>query len=319
MAKATRLNIILGFAAIYIIWGSTYLAIRYSVETIPPFMIAGIRFVIGGGLFYLWARMRTGVRPTLRQWGPASVVGVLLIVGGNGFVTLAEKTVPSGLTALLVAMVPLCVVLVDWLRPHGSRPPAWAMAGVVLGFGGVAFLINPMTIGGEIHLFGALAVFVASVSWAIGSVFSRYADAPQAQSVAAGMQMITGGLASLVLSFSLGEFGAFQLAAVTAKSWWSLTYLTLIGSAAFAVYIWLLRASTPARVATYAYVNPVIALLLGAALAGEALSMRTLWASVAILAAVVIIVTAKGRAERAKEREREVTNVSELAAEPVEV
>jgi drug/metabolite transporter (DMT)-like permease len=319
MAKASRLNIALGSATIYIIWGSTYLAIRYGVETIPPFMMAGIRFVIGGALFYAWARMQSGLRPTLRQWGVAALVGVLLIVGGNGLVTLAEKTVPSGLTALLVAMVPLWVVLVDWLRPRGTRPPVLAVAGVVLGLAGVAFLINPTNVQGEVQLLGALAVVVASLSWALGSVYSRYADAPQAQSLAAGMQMLAGGVASLVLSFSVGEFSTFEFAAVTTQSLWALAYLTFVGSAAFAVYIWLLRASTPAHVATYAYVNPIIALLLGAALAGEALSTRTLWCSVVILAAVVIIVTAKGRAARASERRATSLPVSELASETIEV
>jgi len=170
MPESSRTKIILGFACIYIIWGSTYLAIRFGVDTIPPFLMAGFRFLIGGALFYFWAMFRGVSSPKKAHWLPAIIIGALLAAGGNGLVTMAEKTVPSGIAALLVAMVPLYIVLIDWSRPKGTRPTWIVMSGVLLGFVGVAFLINPTGIGGlsEIDSFGAILVVLAGLFWALG-------------------------------------------------------------------------------------------------------------------------------------------------------
>ena len=300
MSSPSGLKVILGFLCIYVIWGSTYLAIRFGVETIPPFLLAGARFFVGGLLFFLWAKMRGVPNPKPAHWLPAIIIGALLAAGGNGLVSWAEKSVPSGIAALLVAMVPLFIVLIDWLRPNGTHPNWIVMSGVVLGFGGVAFLINPTSIGGltEIDTFGSTLIIFACLFWALGSVYSRYSPQPVSQIQFAGMQMLGGGAIALLIGIFGGELNALNLSAVTPLSFWSWVYLTTIGSFAFGVYIWLLKASTPARVATYAYVNPVIAMFLGAILANETLTSWTLLCSAVIIAAVIIIITAKSKAQR---------------------
>ena len=255
--------------------------------------------MIGGGLLYWWAIVRGAEKPQKKHWLTTGIIGLLLAVGGNGLVTWAEETVPSGITALLIAMVPMWIVLIDWLRPKGTRPAAIAIFGVLLGFGGVAFLIYPTNIGGlsEIDSIGAFLIAVACLSWALGSVYSRYAAQPKSQSLSAGMQMITGGVVLVLLALVKGEYTEINLAAVSAKSIWSLVYLITIGSYAYAIYIWLMKASTPARVSTYAYVNPIIALFLGKLLAGEELSNWALGCSTVIIFAVVLIISAKARAQ----------------------
>lgn len=300
MSEASRSKVVLGFLCIYIIWGSTYLAIRFAVETIPPFLLAGFRFLVGGALFYLLAIFKGIPAPKKSHWLPAIIIGALLATGGNGLVSWAEKTIPSGIAALLVAAVPLFIVVIDWARPKGTRPTWIVIAGVLLGFIGVAFLINPTGIGGmsEFDLFGSMIMIAAGLFWAIGSVYSRYVPQSVSQIQFAGMQMMGGGAVALLIALFAGEFSAVDISAISAKSFWGWFYLTTIGSFAYGVYIWLLKASTPARVATYAYVNPIIALLLGAALAEEVLSTWTLVCSVVIIAAVAIIITAKARAQR---------------------
>lgn len=297
MSEHSRYNIVAGFLAIYLIWGSTYLAIRIGVETIPPFLMAGVRFLSGGAMLYWWARGRGAARPQLRHWLTASILGFLLAAGANGMVTYAEQTVPSGLTALLVAMVPMWIVMFDWLRPGGDRPRWIVVAGLVIGFSGVAMLINPTDIGSvsELDKIGAGLVVLATLMWALGSVYSRYAVQPQSKLLGASMQMLTGGVMLLVASLVSGETTRFDVSQVTFESWLALAYLAVIGSIAYAVYIWLLKASTPAKVATYAYVNPVIALVLGNLIAGELLAEWTLVCSLVILVAVALIVTARKR------------------------
>jgi drug/metabolite transporter (DMT)-like permease len=308
MTEHPKIKVILGFAAIYIIWGSTYLAIRFAVDTLPPFMMAGLRFVLGGLLFYAWARIGGAEKPQPSHWWPAALIGLLLAGGGTGLVSWAEVTVPSGLTALLVAMVPMWIVLADWVRPGGVRPTRLMVLGLLLGFAGVGLLIDPtnMTGADDIDKFGAFLVIVATISWATGSIYSRHAHQPKSKTVGAGMQMICGGFGLLIASGLTGEFSGFDYGSVTFESWLALGYLITIGSGAFAVYIWLLAASTPAKVATYAYVNPIIALLLGNLLAGEALNVRMVGCSAMIIVAVVIIIMAKAKAEQRLRREAAV-------------
>lgn len=292
-----KLQLLLAFAAVYIIWGSTYLGIRYAIESMPPFSLAGLRHVVGGAIFFVFAYWRDRQLPKTEHIIPALIVGTLMVVGGNGLVCYAEVTVPSGLTALMVAMVPLWVTLFDWIRPGGTRPSILVLAAVFVGLGGVALLIDPLNAssGHEINLVGALAVVGATLLWGIGSVYSRYSKTPGSPLTSASLQMFLGGIVAMVVSGLTGELGAFDLTAVTTGSWVAFWYLTLLGSLAFAAYIWLLRNSTPAKAATYAYVNPIIALLLGTLLAGEPISAWTVMCSVVIIVAVVVIVTAKGR------------------------
>jgi drug/metabolite transporter (DMT)-like permease len=297
MSRSVRWSIIAGFATIYTIWGSTYLAIRLGVDTIPPFMMAGARFTIGGLLLYLWVRSRGAARPKPIHWLTAAVLGLLMAAGANGLVTYAEVTVPSGITALIVAMVPMWIVLFDWIRRGGTRPTLLIVAGLILGFFGVAMLINPTDVGNfsQFDKAGALLVVLATIMWASGSVYSRHAVQPESKMLGASMQMITGGIMLFAISGVAGEYAAFDIGAVTMSSALAWAYLTVVGSLAYAVYIWLLKASTPAKVATYAYVNPIIALILGSVVAGEALTAWIIGCSLITLIGVGLIVTGRKR------------------------
>jgi drug/metabolite transporter (DMT)-like permease len=297
MPDQSKYKIILGFTAVYLIWGSTYLAIRFGVETIPPFMLAGIRFLTGGLLLYAWMRLRGAERPSPALWLPAVIIGLLMPAGGTGLITWAEKTVPSGLTALLVATAPMWIILVDWFRPSGTKPTLLVVVGLIIGFTGVALLINPTDIGrpAEINKLGAFVIIIATLSWAIGSIYSRHARQPRSKVLATGMQMITGGLGCILISVLSGEGTAFDPYAVSLKSLLALGYLISMGSIAFVAYVWLLSATTAARVSTYAYVNPVIALFLGSLIAGEILTYWTLGCSAMIIIAVITIIIARTR------------------------
>lgn len=291
MNDKNKLLVVLGFATIYLVWGSTYLAIRIGVETIPPFLLAGVRFVVGGIATYLIVRAFGAAPATRKEWATATVIGLLLVVVGNGLVTFAEKTVPSGLTALMIAMVPFWFVIVEWMRPGGSKPCKKNILGLILGFVGVGLLINPTGFGGfsNVDGLGALIIVIATLSWATGSVYSKHVVQPKSKFLGAGMQMITGGFFLLILSFITGEYETVQLSLISARSIWSLVYLTTFGSFAFAVYIWLFKVSSPTKIATYAYVNPVIALILGNLIEDETLSSWTIFCSLIILTSVFII------------------------------
>lgn len=291
-ANPSKKAVIAAFAAIYTIWGSTYLAIRFAIETIPPFTMGGIRFLVAGGLLYMWARARGAAGPKLRHWSGAAVVGALLLLGGNGAVVWAEQWVASGLVALLVASVPLWMVLMDWTWGGARRPNAWLIGGLLWGLLGVAFLVGSDEMGGGTTetLVGALVVLAGSFAWAAGSIYSRTASLPTSPSLATAMQMLMGGGLLLLLGGAVGEWGSFSFASISLKSLLALVYLIVFGAiVAFSAYIWLLRASTPARVATYAYVNPVVALLLGWGLASEPLDSQALIAGGIILSAVWVI------------------------------
>ncbi len=294
--RPSRARVLAAFAAIYIIWGSTYLAIRYAIGSIPPFLMAGARFTIAGSILFVWARSRGAPAPERRHWVGAGVVGVLLLVGGNGGVVWAEQRVPSGLTALLVAVVPVWTVLVEWVSAGGQRPRFRVVLGLVAGFAGVALLVAPGRGGGGVQVdpVAALVLLVASASWSIGSVYSRRAALPASPRMATAMEMLVGGGCLLLAGVVSGEVGRLAPAAVTRESLLGLLYLIIFGSLiAFSAFVWLLRVSTPSRVSTYAYVNPVVAVLLGWAVAGEALTPRVVLAAAVIVGAVVLI-TSRG-------------------------
>lgn len=296
-AGPPRAAVLAAFAAVYLIWGSTYLAILFAIETLPPFLMAATRFLVAGALLYGWMRWRGAERPDARQWRAAVVVGGLLLFGGNGLVVWAEQWVPSGVAALLVATVPFWMVMLEWARPGGARPGAGVLLGLLLGFGGIALLIGPGEwAGGGVHLPGALALLLASFSWATGSIYSRGAPLPASPLLATSMQMLAGGGLLLAAGTLLGEWGRVELGAVSVRSAAALLYLIVFGSlVGFSAYVWLLRVSTPARVSTYAYVNPVVAVLLGWALAGEALTARVVVAVAVIVGAVAVITTRRAR------------------------
>jgi len=296
---APRSHIVAAFAAVYVIWGSTYLAIRYAVETIPPFLMGGTRFLIAGLILYAWSRRR-GAAPTRAQWRAAAVTGILLLVGGNGAVIWSEQHVASGLVALIVAIVPLWMVTLDWLRPGGTRPGRAVFVGLALGLAGLALLIGPDAFGSRgsfgIDVRAALVPVFGALLWASGSIFSRYAPRPASSPMATGMQMLAGGAAFLIVSVIAGEPRHFSIAAVTTPSLIGYLYLLTFGSLlGFTAYIYLLGATTPAKAATYAYVNPVVAVILGWAVAGEPFTPRMLVAAAIILGAVAMITLANAK------------------------
>lgn len=294
-------KLIAAFAAVYIIWGSTYLAIRFAIETLPPFLMASARFLVAGGVLYAWARARGGAKPRGVHWQSALIIGGLLLLGGNGAVVWAEQRVPSGVVALVVAIVPLWMVLLDWLWIGAARPTRRVWIGLALGLVGLGMLIGPAAIFGEgqVDLLGVGAVVLGSLSWAIGSLHSRRAPQASTPLVATGMQMLGGGVLLLLLGVATGELGRLDPGAVSLRSALALLYLIVAGSIiAFSAYIWLLKVTTPARVSTYAYVNPVVAVLLGWLMADEPLTPRMLIASVVIVGAVAMI-TMTGRGGKA--------------------
>lgn len=297
-----RLKIILAFFLIYVIWGSTYLAIRVGIESMPPLMMAGTRFLIAGMILYCFMRFRGAERPRLVHWLSAGFIGVLLLVVGNGVVVCAEKTVPSGLTSLILAIVPIYVALINWLRPRGTTPGARTILGLITGIAGMVLLIGPAALVGA-HgpslAAGTGILFLSSLSWAAGSVISQSLRLPKSPFLGTAMQMLVGGAVLSIISLITGEFTHFQAAALTARSLWALAYLIVFGSlVGFTAYIWLLHKVRPERVATYAYVNPVIAVFLGWALGGEAVSTGTLVSACIIVFAVWLITGAASKGEK---------------------
>jgi drug/metabolite transporter (DMT)-like permease len=284
------------FAAVYLAWGSTYAAIRIAIDTMPPLLMAGARFLLAGTVLYAIMRLRGEPAPQRRHWGTTALIGLLLPTIGNGGVTMAERTVPSAIVALLVAMVPMWMVLLEWLRPGGTRPTGRTILGLVIGFAGIVLLVGPGSLaGGErVDPVGAGIVTVGALAWAFGSIWSRSAALPKNALVATGMEMAWGGLWLLLAGTLRGELGVLDPSAFTTRSVLAFAYLVVVGSLiGFSAYIWLLGVSTPARVSTYAYVNPLVAVLLGWALLDEPLSGRVLAAAAIIVAAVAVITLGK--------------------------
>src|ERR1044072_2847794 len=218
--KPSTVKLVLAFAAVYLIWGSTYLGIRYAIETIPMFLFAGTRFLIAGAVVYLWVRTRGAELPDWTNWRAATIIGALLLLGGNGLVVMAERSVPSGLTALLIATEPLLIVLLNWARPGGVRPSGRVSLGLALGLVGMFLLVGPANIAGqgEVNLFGAGLVMVASVSWAAGSLYAMKAKTAPSPVLAAGMQMLAGGALLLAVGLARGETSGFRISDVSLRS-----------------------------------------------------------------------------------------------------
>jgi drug/metabolite transporter (DMT)-like permease len=303
MQAASRAHVAIAFALVYVIWGSTYLAILFAVETLPPFLMAGVRFLVAGGLMYGWMRLgNRSAAPTRAEWKGAAIVGAFLLLGGNGGVVWAEQRVPSGLAALLVATVPLWMVLLEW-GGGGKRPTGRVMAGIAIGFVGLGILVGPAEIlgGHAADRVGGLVLVLAAFSWAVGSVAARRVRLPASPLLGTGMEMLAGGTLLVVLGTLTGEWGRLDLAAASPRSLWAVVYLIVFGSlVGFTAYVWLLRHVEIAKVSTYAYVNPVVAVILGWALAGEELTARIAIAAAVIVAGVVFITS--GRARPAMER-----------------
>ncbi len=295
--EALRGRMILAFGAIYVLWGSTYLAIRFAVASLPPFVMAGTRHLTAGLLLYTWIRLRGEPRPKARDWRVAALIGALLLLGGNGLVSWAEQRVPSGLAALIVASVPIWMTVLEAVQKRRA-PRAAVVTGLVLGLASLGWLVAPGRFGGNGHVdpLGAGALLLASLSWATGSLYSRVAKLPVSTFLAVAMEMISGGVILWGAGLLLGEGTRLHLSEVSMRSFASLAYLIVFGSlAGFSAYMWLLKTTTPARVSTYAYVNPIVAVLIGWALGGEAVTLRTGLAALGIVGAVAIIIRFGGR------------------------
>lgn len=298
-AAPSRGKVAAAFAIVYVIWGSTYLAILYAIETLPPLLMAATRFLLAGGILFAWARSRGVPMPTRRQWLACAIAGLLMLMLGNGAVVWAETRIPSGVAALIVAIVPCWMVLLEWLR-GGERPTGRVVAGLGLGLLGLVLLVGPGGFmgGDRIDRLGAGILVLGGFAWAAGSIFARGHDFP-APRMSTAAQMLAGGTGLVVLGTVFGEWGQLDLAGASMRSVLGLLYLVVFGSIiAYSAYVWLLRVSTPAKVSTYAYVNPVVAVFLGWLFAGEALTLR-MGVAAAVIVAGVALITLKGPARRA--------------------
>jgi drug/metabolite transporter (DMT)-like permease len=290
-----------GMIVLYLVWGSTYLGMRFAIESMPPFLMASTRFLISGVALYAWRRRNGDPAPTLAHWKSAAVIGLFLLLGGNGGVVWAEQRIPSGIAALLVGATPLwCVILDALLRRFAPQRattrslPGWAaLVGLAAGFGGIVLLISPTDLAGlgnKIDLLGGMVVVLAALSWSAGSLFSRTAHLPASPLLSPAMEMMVGGVALGLLGTLSGEWSRVDLAAITTRSWLGLGYLIFFGSLmGYVTYTWLLRAAPTTLVSTYAYVNPVVAILVGNLLAQEPLTPRVLISALVILGSVVLI------------------------------
>lgn len=287
-AIPSRTQLFFGFAAIYLIWGSTYLGIRYAVETIPPYLMMGIRHLTAGTLVFAWARWRGTPMPQMKQWWWALIAGAMLFLGGHGILAWAEQKIPSGLAALLCATLPLWTVLLAQVDGTERKIGKKVWTGIILGFAGVALLIGPDAFHNRLSLLPAMGALASALLWAVGTGYTRKVSLPSSKVLSAAMQMICGGALLLIAGFASGE--RIHPQQLTILSLGSLAYLIVFGSiVAFTVYTWLVPVTSPSMLSTYAYVNPIIAVFLGWAVAGETLGLRTLMATGVIVAGVILV------------------------------
>ena len=291
-----KTKIWIALLALYIVWGSTYLAIRFAVETLPPFLHAGLRFLISGLILVIWRRAAGDAMPTRNQWKSLTIIGTLLLLGGNSLVAVAEQRIASGIAALIIGTVPLWLVVIETFRPGGLRPSLQALIGLIVGFGGIYLLVGPTDLSGGLQFdaIGTILLVIAAFLWSLGSIYSRNADLPKSALMMTGGEMLAGSIPIFLVSLLFGEWRTFNVAQVSSESWLALLYLITFGSmVGFVAYIWLLQNAPISLVATYAYVNPLVAVLLGNWFAQEALTARILLGAVIIIGSVVFINSAR--------------------------
>jgi drug/metabolite transporter (DMT)-like permease len=283
----------LALIALYIVWGSTYLGIRIAIETIPPFFHAGFRFLISGLILVIWQRSAGQSLPTRKQWISTAIVGTLLLLGGNGLVAWAEQFIPSGIAALIISSSPMFLVIGEAIRPNGVKPNWQGIVGLLIGFVGIFILIGPTEISGsatKLNPFGVAALLSACLFWSTGSIYSKSADLPKSSLMNTGAQMLMGSMSLFIVSLISGEMNGWDVTAVSARSLYGLSYLIFVGSlVGFVSYGWLLQNAPISLVSTYAYVNPIVAVLLGVWFANEALEPRIWLASAIIIGSVIFI------------------------------
>ena len=301
-----KTKIWIALIALYIVWGSTYLGIKVAIETIPPFFHAAVRFLISGLAILAWQKAAGHELPTRRQWGSTFIIGNLLLLGGNGLVSWAEQFIPSGIAALMIATVPLSLVILEALRPGGIKPTWQTIVGLAIGFIGIFILAGPSEISGsttDLNPIGVFALLSATILWASGSIYSKNADLPKTSLVTTGAEMLMGSIGLLVVSVLTGELNGWNPAEVSGRSLAGLAYLITIGSIiGFGSYIWLLANAPISLVATYAYVNPIVAVILGYLFGNEALEPR-IYLATAIIIGAVIFINRRGRPQVQKEAE----------------
>ena len=291
-------KVLLAYAIIYLVWGSTYLAIRVGVLEMPPLLMAAIRFFTAGILLYGWTVARGERQPTLRQWASISLLAFFIFVADYGVIFWAEQRVPSGITAIMMATVSAFMALAEIMFLRTQRLTWRLSVALLIGLGGVAVLVShSLDLGGApISKLGAVALLEAAIAWSVASVFARTQPLPDSKFLSSGAQMLVGGVMLALISFALGEFHDFHPAAISFAAWFSLVYLIVPGSIiAFTAYVWLLHRESPTRVGTYGYVNPVVAVFVGYFLGGESLGMRTLLGALFVLISVVMITTGKAK------------------------
>jgi drug/metabolite transporter (DMT)-like permease len=288
-----KLKIWIALLTVYIFWGGTYTAIHFAVQTIPPFLMAGTRYLLAGATLYVWRRLAGDPAPTPGQWLRAALVGLLLLLGSNGLLSLAEQSVASGISSLIIGSVPLWMTTIEALRPGGVCPNLLGMLGLAIGFGGIALLVAPSLTSGksvDAPMLGVVTLLVAALFWSIGSIYSRSARLPASSLLSTGMEMLGGGTGLYLAGTLTGEWRQLVLGNISAQSWFAMLYLFLLGSlAGFSAYAWLLRSAPVSLVATYAYVNPLVAILLGSLFAQETLTVHVLVSAAIIIGSVVLI------------------------------
>lgn len=301
-----KTKIWIALITLYIVWGSTYFGIKVAIETIPPFFHAGIRFLVSGLILVIWQRAVGSAMPTRNQWISTFIIGTLLLLGGNGLVAWAEQTIPSGIAALIIGSVPLFLVVMEAIRPNGVKPNWQAIVGLIIGFIGIFILVGPAEIAGSetrLNPFGVIALLAACLFWAIGSIYSKSADLPKSSLMTTGAEMLMGSIGLFFISLITGELNGWNPAEVSTRSLIGLVYLITIGSIiGFGSYIWLLQNAPISLVATYAYVNPIVAVLLGYFFGNEILEPR-IWLATAIIIGAVAFINNRSKPQVTKEAE----------------
>jgi drug/metabolite transporter (DMT)-like permease len=293
-ARPSRWKILLAFAIIYLVWGSTFLAIRVGVREVPPFLLAGMRFFTAGIVLYAWMRAKGTASPTRREWAAASLLALLIFVFDYGLLFWAEKRVPSGIAAVMMATIPVFMALAEILFLRTQKLTMRLGLALLVGICGVAVLVSRSAGLAEaaIDTSGAVALLVSAISWSLAAILTRKLSLSESKAMSSGSQMLAGGILLIITSAMLGEFKAFDVRAVSSGAWLALVYLIVAGSIiAFTAYVWLIHHESPTKVGTYAYVNPVVAVLLGYFLGGEALGARTVVGTLLVLVSVVVITT----------------------------
>ena len=289
---------LLAFAIIYIVWGTTYLAIRIGVREVPPFLLAAVRFLIAGSILYAWTIARGERTPTARQWAAASSIAILIFVLDYGLLFWAERRVPSGIASVMMATIPVFTALFEIILLRTRKITFPLTLALLIGICGVAELMTRALnfMSAPVDKLGALALIVASISWSLASALSRKLSLPPSKVMSSGAQMLAGGLFLAIASAALGEFRGFHPWSVSREAWLALVYLIVAGSiVAYTAYVWLIHHESPTKVGTYAYVNPVVAVLVGYFLGGESLGLRTIVGTLCVLASVVVITSTKAR------------------------